>query len=288
MNAKTYTMNAILKKTALFSFFVIGLLFVSCNKDDDTNNNNEVVNFSPEETAYAAQADNIVEGAINIAESGYVQIEEPGRMPNSIFPECTAITITANGNGGSILLDFGTPEDPCTLYNAAVVSGRISMDFGPIVDGTRLINYLYLDFQYNGNLVSGGGDIYRTIENQNGNPQSTVEEDIDVVFSGTSVTANRTGLRIAEWVEGVGSGTWTDNVYHINGNWQTTLSNGFERNGEVIETLVRKLGCFYIVSGQLEVQQEGLTGVLDFGDGTCDAIATLIFNGLEFPVILGP
>ena len=281
-------MKTILKKTALFSSVTFSLLFFSCNKDDDSNNNNNTVSFSAEETAYVAQADNIVEGSINIAESGYVQIEEPGRMPNSIFPECTSITITANGNGGSILLDFGTPTEPCTLYNGAIVSGRISLDYGPVVDGTRIINYLYLDFEYNGNAVSGGGNINRTIENQDGHPESTVSEDIDIAFAGTTVTANRTGLRIAEWVEGVGSGTWTDNVYHITGNWQTTLSNGFERNGEVIETLVRKLGCLYLVSGQLQVQQEGLTGILDFGDGTCDAIATIIFNGLEFPVVLGP
>ncbi len=279
-------MNALIKKLPLASLVIFSLLFTSCNKDDDSSNN-EVVNYSAEESAYSAMADNIVEGSINIAESGYVQIEEPGFSANSIFPECTSITITVNGNGGSILLDFGTPADPCTLNNGVVVSGRISMDYGPIVDGTRIINYVYLDFIYNGNAVSGGGDIVRTLENQNGNPQSTVEEDIDVAIAGTSITANRVGLRVAEWVQGVGSGTWVDNVYLITGNWQTTLSNGFERNGEVIEPLVRKLSCLYIVEGQLQIEQEGLVGVLDFGDGTCDPYGTLIFNGQEFPVILG-
>lgn len=278
-------MKTSLKKIALISFAFLAVTFISCNKDDGGSEGEEV-NFSAENTAYVAQADNIVEGATNIAESGYVQIEEPGRMPNSIFPECTSITISTDGNGGTILLDFGVETDPCTLFNGAVVSGKIFMDYGPIVAGTRIIEYSYIDFIYNGNLVTGGGTIYRTIENNNGNPESTVNEEIDVFFSGTTITANRTGTRIAEWVEGVGSGTWTDNVYHIEGSWLTTLSNGFERSGLVVETLVRKLGCLYLVSGQIEVTQEGLTGILDFGDGYCDAIATIIFNGQEYTVIM--
>lgn len=276
-------MKTILKKIALFSFATLAAVAVSCKSDDDSSDNQEV-NFSPENTAFAAQTDNIVEGAQNIIEGGYVQIEEPGRMPNSIFPECTAFTITTNGNGGTILLDFG---DECTLYNGAIVSGQISMEYGPLVAGTRNIDYTYLNFTYNQNEIEGGGTINRTIENSIGNPQSTVSEDITISFPGTTVTANRDGLRITEWVAGVGSGTWTDNVYHVTGTWQTVLSNGFERTGEVTEKLVREMSCLFFVSGRIEVNQEGLTGILDFGDGTCDAFATITFNGNDYPVILG-
>lgn len=276
-------MKTILKKITLLSFAALVVSFVACKNDDDSSDPGEI-NFSAENTAYAAQTDNIVEGAQNIVEGGYVQIEEPGRMPNSIFPECTAFTITTNGNGGTILLDFGTG---CTLYNGAVVSGKISMEYGPIVSGTRSIDYIYVDFVYNGNAIAGGGNINRTVENNNGNPQSTVSEDITISFVGTTLTANRDGLRITEWIEGVGTGVWEDNVYRITGTWQTTLSNGFERTGEVTTPLIRKLTCLYFVSGRIEVTQEGLTGALDFGNGTCDALATIIFNGIEYPVILG-
>ena len=113
-----------------------------------------------------------------------------------------------------------------------------------------------------------------------------MNETITVNFPNTTVTATRNGLRIAEWVEGVGSGTWLDNVYHISGNWDTTFTNGFERTGEVTETLVRKLSCIYLVRGVIEIQQEGLIGEIDFGDGNCDNLATLRFNGEEYPIIL--
>lgn len=285
-------MNAFFKKTALFSLTAAALLMVSCNKNDDGNNGDDTVNFSAENTAFAAQADNIAEGALNLAESGYVQIEEPGRMASSLFPDCVSITLSTSGPDTIILLTFGTDDGdgnpiPCELYNGAVVSGQIEMTCGQIFNGSRFIYYDYLDFTYNGNAITGGGTINRTIENAMGFPESSVDESITIAFTGTSVTGQRDAIRIAQWVEGVGSGTWADNVYEIEGNWQTTLSNGFERTGMVTQTLVKKLACLYFVSGEIEVTQEGLTGSIDFGDGVCDPFASIFFNGQEFPIILG-
>jgi hypothetical protein len=275
-------MRTILKKTALLSVLASSLLLFSCNKDDD-NNENQGVNFSAENTARAAQTDNVVEGAFNIVESGYVEVEE-GRSSNiSLFPPCAEITIIPSGNGGMITINFG---ESCQLNNGAVVSGRIEIDYGPVNAGTRTINYSYEDFTYNNNGVTGGGEILRQIANQNGNPQSTATETITVSFPGTQVTATRQGNRVIEWVEGVGSGTWADNVFEINGNWNTEFTNGFTRTGEVTQTLVKKLSCIYLVSGVLEIQQEGFTGAIDWGDGSCDNQATLIINGQEYPVIL--
>ncbi|MEZ4875606.1 MAG: hypothetical protein R2793_09235 [Flavobacteriaceae bacterium] len=276
-------MKTIAKKIALLSFVSVAFFLNSCKKDD--SNTPEEINFSAESTTRAAQMDNISEGSQNIAESGYVQIEEPGRMPNSYFPSCATFTLTVDGNGGgTIVIDFG---EGCQLFNGATVSGKINMDYGPILVGVRTINYQYDNFTYNGNGVEGGGTITRDIENNNGNPQSTINENITVTFTGTTLTGTRSAQRIAEWVEGVGSGTWTDNVYHIEGNWETNLSNGFSRSGVVTQTLVRKASCLYLVSGAITVSQENLTGILDFGDGVCDNLATITFNGQEFPIILG-
>ena len=278
-------MKSILKGIALSYLSLLAFWNVSCNKDDNSNNNDEV-EFSAEDTALVARADNIVEGSQNVVEGGYVKTEEPTRTDNNIFPpDCATFIITGGGNnGGTITIDFG---ESCTLLTGAIVSGKINMSYGPIVSGQRNITYNYENFTYNGNGVAGGGTIIRELENNQGNPQSTVNESITITFTGTTVTGTRTGQRVAEWVQGVGSGNWQDNVFHIEGNWQTNLSNGFERTGVVTQTLVRKMSCLYLVSGRIEVSQQGLTGTLDFGDGTCDALATIIFNGHEYPVILG-
>ena len=266
------------------TFFIMAIfLFTSCNKEE--NNSSDEVDFTSEDSARAAKMDNITEGTFNIMEQAFVENETEGRGVTrfSLFPACTEITVGFQGNVFTILLDFGAS---CTLNNGNIVSGRILLEYGPLVSGTYTVNYTFQDFVFNGNAVSGGGTILYEIANQNGNPQSTVNESITVSFPDNSVTGTRNGTRISEWVEGVGSGTWLDNVYHVTGNWQTEFTNGFERSGEVTETLVFKTACQWVVDGRLEVSQDGVTAAIDFGDGECDNQAVFIYNGQEYPFIM--
>ncbi len=257
------------------------ILFTSC---EDNETSNTETNYSEVDNTRAAKADNAIEGTLNIMEQAFEENEGLARSnSSSLFPECTLITIVLNGNTGVISIDFG---DFCELNNGSIVSGKIVLEYGAFIGGTRTINYTFENYYYNYNGVEGGGEIFREIANQNGNPQSTVNETIVVSFPNTDVTATRVGLRVAEWVEGVGSGTWQDNVYHITGNWDTTFTNGFHRAGEVTEKLVRKLSCAYITSGVVELVQENFTGVLDFGDGTCDNEAIIAINGQEYLIFL--
>lgn len=265
----------------LLSFFAMGIfLFISCVKDEDSPS--QTVDFSSDNSMRAAKTDNVAEGTFNIIEQAFVENETQGRGVTtfSLFPNCTEISVGMQGNVFTILLDFG---DSCTLNNGNVVSGSILLEYGPLVSGTYTVNYTFQDFVFNGNGVSGGGSILYEIANQNDNPQSTVNESITVSFPNTSVTGTRTGTRVSEWVEGVGSGTWLDNVYHVSGNWQTEFTNGFERSGEVTEPLVYKTACPYVVAGRLEVTQDGVTAAIDFGDGECDNLAVFIYNGQEYP-----
>lgn len=275
-------MKTIVKKISIVCMAICTITLVSCDIED-ANDDNTTFEFSAENNARAAQADNVVEGTLNIMENGYVEAEEGRNMNQSLFPECVVITIQPNGDGGTVILDFGSG---CQLNNGAFVTGSITLDYGPFDGGTRTINYTFNDYTYNNNEVSGGGEIFRQIANADGNPQSTVNETITVAFPNTDVTATRVGLRIAEWTEGVGSGTWLDNVYHVTGNWDTTFTNGFERSGLVTETLVRKLNCAYLVSGALEVSQNGFTGIIDWGDGACDNMATLEIDGQIYDIEL--
>lgn len=275
-------MKNFVMKTTLFFCLSIVVLISSCSSNDDSGTIDSGV--SVEYSARAAQADNIFEGTLNIMENAYVESEEGRSISVSLFTACTTITIIPQGEGGMIILDFG---ESCTLSNGSIVSGIIRLTYGGIVDGTRTINYTFENYTYNGHAVSGGGEILREFENSNGYPSATVNETITVHFSNSELSATRVGLRISEWIEGVGSGTWTDNVYSITGNWETTFSNGFSRSGEVTEALIKKLSCRFLVSGIIVITQDGLTGALDFGDGECDAMATLIFEGVEYPILLG-
>ena len=264
--------------------FAFSAMLTSCSGNDDSTPDLEV---SVSDSALSARADGIVEATQHIVESGYNYIEEPDRQPNSIFgTSCPTFDVVVDGTAVTLVVDFGPS---CQLLSGPEVSGQIVLEYGPRVGGLRTIDYVYQNFVFNGHQISGGGLIIRESENANGNPQSSLSENVTVAFSGSDVTATRVGTRYSEWVAGVGSGTWIDNVYNIWGDWETSLSTGFQRVGvvDVSTPLVRGIAlCDYFVSGIMAVIQNNLSGTLDYGDGTCDSVAILTINGIEFTINL--
>lgn len=273
-------MKAIAPKVIMLGLMCF-FLFTSC---EDNDNNSPENNYSSTENTRSATVDHVIEGTLQIIEQVYEENAGLSRSNSStFFPDCATITWIVQGETGIITIDFG---DSCTLQNDSVVSGKIIMDYGAFIAGTRTINYNFENYFYNGNGIEGGGEIFREIANENGNPQSTVNETIIVSFPNTDLTATRVGLRVSEWVEGVFSGTWTDNVYHVTGEWDTNLSTGFQRSGNVSEKLVRRLSCAYIESGIITFEQEGISGNLNYGNGTCDNEAILTIGDFEIVIQL--
>lgn len=275
------TMKTSLKATLVLA---CALSFIACDKDDEASQTATVV---PEaaELRLAAQVDNTEDQSFSIVENAYVEAEETNRTAaNSFFSSCAVITVVPDGaGGGEITVDFGAS---CTLQNGAEVSGKVLLTYGAIQNQSRTIVYEYDDFTYNGNNVSGGGTLVRQLQNDNGNPQSELNATVGVYFPTEDIVATRALTRTREWIEGVGSGTWTDNVFLVTGNWNTTFSSGFNRSGTVGEALRREASCPHFVSGTVNITQNNIDGVLDFGDGNCDNIAEVSIGNQTFTIQL--
>ncbi len=124
------------------------------------------------------------------------------------------------------------------------------------------------------------------MSNDNGNPQFTHTLDLTVIWP-NGAQASREGLRVREWVEGFGSGVFSDNVFEVTGNWTTTFVNGNEHTYTVVTPLRREVICLYFVSGSVDVQRTNFGGTFDYGEGDCDNAATFTFNnGTEVDVTL--
>jgi len=275
-------MKSIVIKTRMLTFLTVFFLFTSCSEDENNTELETNEDLTAMQTKQAADTDEVSTGAFNIIETAYVEIEEQGGRMTSLFPDCVTITITSENGFTFITLDFGLG---CELNNGNIVSGKIHISYGPIQNGTRTINYSFEDFIFNDKGIEGGGTIFREHSNAIGNPQSTFHKNIVVTFP-EGLVATVDGTRVREWVEGVGSGTWMDNVYLVTGNWTIEFSTGHSRSALVTEALRREATCHYFVSGLLEITRNETTGVLNYGDGTCDNIAILTVNGKEYIIIL--
>ena len=134
--------------------------------------------------------------------------------------------------------------------------------------------------------IIGSRSILREVSNANGNPQFTHQLNITVIWP-NGVQASREGTKIREWVEGFGTGIFSDNVFEITGNWSATFVNGNTHTYDVLMPLRRDVSCPFVVSGSFEVQRTNFGGVFDYGEGTCDNLASFTFNtGAVIPVTL--
>ena len=123
----------------------------------------------------------------------------------------------------------------------------------------------------------GSNTILRERANGDGNPQFTHTLDMTVVWP-SGVQASRNGLKVREWIEGFGSGIFSDNVFEVTGYWVANFVSGHTHSYDIDIPLRREVICYYFVSGSVNVERTAFGGVFDYGDGSCDNQATFTFN----------
>jgi len=275
-------MKARVLKAGFLSIVIFSFLLTSCSKDETSTENDTSTDLNLEQSNQAAEIDEVTTGAFDIVEMAYIEQEENEGRSTSFFSDCVTITISSENGITFVTLDFGLG---CELNNGNIVSGLVHLTYGPIQNGTVTITYTFEDFTFNEKGIEGGGTIFRERSNASGNPQSTFHKNI-VITHNNGVVVDVDGTRVREWIEGVGSGTWMDNVFLVTGNWSYEFSSGFSRSAIVTEALRREATCPFFVSGIVDVTRNEHEGELNFGEGNCDNIAVLTVNGVDYIIIL--
>jgi len=261
-------------------------LFASCETTDEVIEDSSSAISSDDITA-VEEVDMVMEEINATAEQAFVE-EESGSLftrgtSSSFFPECLTKTVVTTDLTKTVTLDFG---DGCEVRGHFMAGVMIlSYEKNPELH-TRTIAVEFDNYRIDHKLIQGSHSIVRMRENDNGNPQSTSTFDVNVTWDNGD-TASRVGEKIREWIVGVGTGVWSDNVYLITGHWSTVRRNGDEITGEITTALRRELACRFLVSGVIDLTKNGRSASLDFGDGTCDNEALLTLdNGIEILITL--
>ncbi|MBC8753434.1 hypothetical protein H2O64_02045 [Kordia sp. YSTF-M3] len=257
-------MKTTFKKQQGILFLVLSLLVMTaCQNEDATSIVEEEVAINTELAQKSADIDLISDDIGFIVEEAYQEDESSV----SFLPACVTITTVLTAGFRERTLDFGTG---CELPNGNVLSGVVTMTHEIDSDpARRMISVTFDNFHRNDVLVEGTRSVERVLSNDVGNPQSTAIVNMQVTWP-NGATYTRDGTRIREWIEGVGSGTWTDNVYSITGSVTTTNVLGNIYAATITTALRRELTCPFIVSGTVLLSRNNATGTLAFGDGSCD------------------
>ncbi|HHN48477.1 MAG TPA: hypothetical protein ENN08_06055 [Bacteroidales bacterium] len=124
-------------------------------------------------------------------------------------------------------------------------------------------------------------------------PNSEGHPEYETIVDGTVTLHNEVGViswqaeRLRTWIEGYDTPVWFDDVFLITGSGSHSHSNGGGFTRTILEPLRRELSCHHYVSGVVQTVPENRPiRTLDYGDGTCDNIATLIIGNQTYIIRL--
>lgn len=241
----------------------IALTVVACQKDDigsdELDAYDEVVNSEMEQQD--VQHDEVV-GTDDDCE---------GRGFKRNLPECATVTESGESFPKTITIDFGAG---CETKNGRTKMGKVIItqtDHMLVVGASRTITFA--DFSVNEVGVEGERTVVNSGDNADGNLVFSIEGDITATKGSRS--RNRVFSRQREWTVGRETCDRSDDEFMITGN--ATITTGKHTiTREITEPLHITPGvCKYPKSGKLFIDRGRKEGTIDFGDGTCDNVATL-------------
>ncbi len=259
-------MNNNILKFGFIAFFSI--VFIGCN-NEETADQLLSDDMDSSETALTAKIDDGAEVLSDLTLQGFEDEEGLAKNGNNRFlPDCAIVTVELTSTSKNVMIDFGA--DGCEVRSGHIVRGKILMSYELTIEAMSLeINYSLENFFIDDVQFDGSRTITRLKSNENGNPQYSMNFDFAVTFA-DGTQASRTGAKTREWVEGAFNDNWGDNVFLINGSWETNFANGNAHNTTITTPLRREASCRFLISGTIELVRTNFSGTLDYGDGSCD------------------
>ena len=254
-----------LKKMSLLASALI--LAYSCSDDAETDDN---IVLSQADLKTILETDDIT-GGIDVAL--FELYNNGSSTAKTLSNECYSAQYSDTG--------YIATFNNCVLNGTENINGVLTVTYNMNSEQTSF-SASYEDF-YVGDIKINGTRSY--ILNTNTDASSVsfeVTSDLSVEMADGSIISDE-GNRSFTLTFGDSAESTT---YSIAGTW-TVVYEGNTYNVAVNSPLTSSVTCGYIADGDMTVSKNGLTVNVDFGDGTCDNVATVIYpNGVEEEITL--
>ena len=270
--------NLIFVAITLISFT---LMMSSCKKDDSTPQSTE--------TSVAEDnslAENIFDNVSVMADEAYNLKTGGSRDDGIVFGGCVTVTLDTTVMPRELIIDFG--EENCLCLDGKYRRGKIIVTFnGRYKAPGTVITHSFEDYYVNDNKVDGTKVVTNMGPNDEGNVYYTIEVVGVIHLADNAGTISWNSSRQREWIQGYDTPNRWDDIYHITGTADGIRANGTTWESEIFEPLRNELACRFLVSGTVEIRpQNRPVALLDYGDGSCDNIATVTVNGEVYTIYL--
>ncbi len=255
------------------------LILASCKKTDETTPQQNDIENSFQLASDQALADNLAEDVNDVIIEALTERNLDGNIVEPTMGHLLCATITVAPQAGfpkTIVIDFG---QGCTSPNGITRSGSITVVLSDSLrlPGSTAIssfqNYFVNGFKIEGNhtltnISSAGVKRWRR-EVENGkitSPNGNVrlhESDREIEHAHGANTPHNI----------------LDDEFHITGTATITNPAGITRTSEILSELHKKVICANIDEGTMRIDGPNHYAVLDYGNGTCDRLATISIDG---------
>lgn len=260
--------------------------FSACKKDSNAS--------SEMETTFELGGDLAISDNLN-SDAEYVLTEAgidknfSGNTPATITStlnvlSCATVTVTPlQGFPKNISIDFGTG---CTSTNGVTRSGKIYVTLSDSLRKSGSVAVMtFVDYYVSGFKKEGTITWTNTSQGSIKSWQRTCENG--------KITApgGRYWLHVGtqDVIQTQGSSTpfnLLDDVFSVTGSHTVTNMAGNSRVSTITEALEKKVSCEDIDMGKIKIEGPNHFATLDFGDGSCDKIATISIDGNAARTIL--
>jgi len=201
---------------------------------------------------------------------------------------CTKISRAYAGDTLILTINYGT--DSCVAADGKVRRGKIILtSIGDYWKGEAVLTFKCVDYYVDNNQVLGSAYVTSKI-NGDGNRESLITEEGSIVLGDGSGTIILNSEKTRVVTEGTKTAGKRDYVISVTGTASGTLLSGNTFTAQTLKPLVRDQqkecrGVF--ISGITKITiSEGTEITVDYGDGTCDNLATVTTNGVSETITL--
>jgi hypothetical protein len=274
-------MNNQSKSLLLLLTTAILLVFSSCQKDQDIAPANDEA--TAEQAKQALVSQQLLFSSFNIAKWGADNANGlVGEQVEERADTCGTVTVVPPDPfvfPKLVTVDFGSG---CTDADGKLKAGKVLLTVEAIWQYNAKITVSYDNYFENGVKVEG----QFTFTNLSTNTAAILGIDAqNIKFTDPNgYTFSFNGNQTYTQVEGHPTWwNWLDDVYHVTGSINSTLTNGETVNWLIQAPLQKANACSYVSKGTGLLDINGLPVTVDYGDGTCDNKGTLTINGQVYP-----
>ncbi len=271
-----------LKCTGVLIALTCIVFFTSCSKVRNTSANDADTEMASDN----ALGEFVYNDAGNIADDASTKNSGDNLGSYKTSSACATVTKDTLSNPRTITVDFGTTN--CLCNDGRNRRGQILISYtGHYRDSGSVHTITFNNFYVNDNHVMGTKSITNMGHNTANHSYFNIAVNGMIVRANTGDSVIWNSNRVRTWTQGESTPTWTDDVYEITGSGSGQRANGIAYTMNITQALVKELSCNWISAGKVELQPSGKPlRTIDFGNGNCDNMATVLINGNTHTITL--